>query len=203
VSLLSRNRSQDRVNGVRGHAMRMAQQAAPLANQAVPMAKNAGTTIRTGATGAVEWATPKVNDLRAWAAPQLEQAGLAVKGTIAPKISEAVTGTIAPKISDVVTDTIAPRISDALVSTAHKVDVIEYRPHRRRWPLVLAGTLLLAAAASAAAAISRRRLDLNGYQPSSEPVDDAPAATLTDIAEHRDGDGSNPADSEVDGNFRS
>src|SRR5580658_8269009 len=63
VSLLSRNRSQDRVNGVRGHAMRMAQQAAPLANQAVPMAKNAGTTIRTGATGAVEWATPKVNDL--------------------------------------------------------------------------------------------------------------------------------------------
>jgi hypothetical protein len=198
VSLMGRNRSQHQVNAVRGHAMRVAQQAAPLASQAVPMAKNAGATIRTGANGAVEWATPKVNDLRAWAAPQLEQAGLAVTGTIAPKISDAVTGTIAPKISDAVTGTIAPKISDALVSTAHKVDVAAYRPHRRRWPIVLAATMLLAAAASAAAAISRRRLELNGYSPGSEPVGDA---TLTDIADRRDGDRSSQPDSEADGNL--
>lgn len=190
MSLLGRNRTQDQVNGVRGHALRLTRQAVPLAitaSQAVPIAKNAGATIRTGANGAVEWATPKVNDLRAWAAPQLEQAGLAVKDTVAPKISDAVTGTI------------APRISDALVSTAHKVDVADYRPHRRRWPLVLAGTMLLAAAASAAAAISRRRGGLNGNQPGSGPAGDA---TLTDIAEHRDGDGSSLAAGEVDGDLR-
>jgi hypothetical protein len=209
VSLLTRNRSHDQATGVRGQAMYVARQAvplaltvAPLASQAVPVAKNAGATVRDSASGAVDWATPRVNNLRIWAAPQLQQSGVAIRDTIAPRISTAITGTIAPRISDAVTGVIAPRISDALLSTAQLVDVTEAKPRRRRWPGVLAVAMLLAAAASAATAISRNRQAAApvGYTPSSGPVGGS-AGTLTDISERRDGDGSNPADSDEDGSF--
>jgi hypothetical protein len=170
VSLMSRNRSQPQFTGVRGQAMQVA-------NQAIPLAQSAGGIIRDSANDAVVWATPRLNDLRAWAAPQIEQAGFAVR------------------------DTIAPRISDALVQTARKVDVP--KQHRRRWPRLLVGTLLLAAAASAATAISRLRQEADaGYTPSTSPVGGSSGSTLTDLAEHRDGDGSKPADSEI-GDFSS
>jgi hypothetical protein len=170
VSLMTRNRSQQQVTGLRGQAMQVA-------NQAIPLAQNAGATIRNSANDAVVWATPKLNDLRTWAAPQIEQAGFAVR------------------------DTIAPRISDALVQTARRVEVP--KPRRRRWPGLLVGTLLIAAAASAATAISRLRLEAEaGYTPSTSSVGGSSGSTLTDLSEHRDGDGSNPADSEL-GDFSS
>jgi hypothetical protein len=209
VSLLSRNRSDDQPTGVRGQALYVARQAvplamtvAPLASQAIPVAKNAGASVRGSANGAVEWATPRVNNLRLWAAPQLQQSGLAIRDTIAPRISSAITGTIAPRISEAVTGVVAPRISGALLSTAQLVDVTEARQRRRRWPGVLAVTMLLAAAAAAASAISRNRQAMApaGYTPSSSPVGGS-SGSLTDIAEHRDGDGSIPADSDQDDSF--
>jgi hypothetical protein len=112
------------------------------ATQVVPMARNAGLTARQSAEGAVAWATPRVYDARAWAAPRVEHAGLAVRKTIAPAISEK----------------IAPAISDAIVEAAHWLDAPA--PPRRRWPGVLAGIAMLAAAGSAiAAALLRRRPD--------------------------------------------
>jgi hypothetical protein len=209
VSLLSRNRSDDQPTGVRGQALYVARQAvplamtvAPLANQAIPVARNAGASMRGSANGAVEWATPRVNNLRLWAAPQLQQGGMAIMDTIAPRISSAITGTIAPRISEAVTGIVAPRISDALLSTAQLVDVTEVKPRRKRWPGVLAVGMLLAAAATAATAISRNRQAAApaGYTPSSSPIGD-PSGSLTDITEHRDGDGSVPADGDEDDSF--
>ncbi len=85
---------------------------------------------RCGARGAATWAAPRVNGARAWAAPRIERSGLAIKDTIAPKISEV------------------------FVVTARRVDVT---PPRRRWPRVMAGTALLAAAGATAAVMFRRR----------------------------------------------
>jgi hypothetical protein len=85
---------------------------------------------RRGARSAAMWAAPRVNGARAWTAPRIERSGLAIKDTIAPKISEV------------------------LVVTARRVDVA---PPRRRWPRVMAGTALPAAAGAAVAAVLRRR----------------------------------------------
>jgi hypothetical protein len=85
---------------------------------------------RRGARSAAMWAAPRVNGARAWTAPRIERSGLAIKDTIAPKISEV------------------------FVVTARRVDVA---PPRRRWPRVMAGTALLAAAGAAVAVVLRRR----------------------------------------------
>ncbi len=103
-----------------------------MAKNAVPIAKNAGLAAKQSAEGAVARAAPRVKDARVWAAPHVEQAGLAVR------------------------DKIAPAISDALVEAAHRLD--DSAPRRRRWPRVLAGVAMVAAAGSAiAAAVLRRR----------------------------------------------
>ena len=103
-----------------------------MVKNAVPMAKSAGLTARQGAEGAARWARPWVIEARTWAAPHVEQAGIAVR------------------------DKIAPVISDALVEAAHRIDVSA--PRRRIWPRVVAGIAMLGAAGSAiAAGILRRR----------------------------------------------
>jgi hypothetical protein len=110
---------------------RMQQDAWPvvLARTAVPMVKTAGTTARDSARGAAAWAAPRVNRARAWTAPRIERSGLAIKDTIAPKISETLT------------------------ATARRVDVttprLDVNAARRRWPRVVAGTAILAAVGAA------------------------------------------------------
>jgi hypothetical protein len=98
--------------------------------QAVPMAKSVGATARQGADAIAVWAAPRVDSARAWAAPRLERTGVAVR------------------------ETIAPRVSDALVDAAHRLDTSR---RARRWPKLLAGMAMLAAAISAAAALMLRR----------------------------------------------
>ncbi len=118
---------------------RMQQDAWPvvLARTAVPMVKTAGTTARDSARGAAAWAAPRVNRARAWTAPRIERSGLAIKDTIAPKVSET------------------------LMATARRVDVtaprLDVTAPRRRWPRVVAGTAILAAVG--AAIVLRRRKD--------------------------------------------
>ena len=67
------------------------------AAQAVPMAQRAGTTAVQGVQGAMDWATPRINDAisaaREWAAPQLENAADAVTTTVAPKVSSVLRAT--------------------------------------------------------------------------------------------------------------
>jgi hypothetical protein len=111
-----------------------ATQVVPVAKNAVPMAKNVGLTAKQSAEDAMARVAPRVKDARAWAAPHVEQAGLAVREKIAPAISEK----------------IAPAISDALIEAAYRLD--NPPPRRRRWPRVLAGIAMLAATGSAVAA---------------------------------------------------
>jgi len=119
---------------------RMQQDAWPvvLARTAVPMVKTAGTTARDSARGAAAWAAPRVNGARAWTAPRIERSGLAIKDTIAPKISETLT------------------------ATARRVDVttpsLDVAAPRKRWPRVVAGTAILAAV-GAAIVLRRRKHD--------------------------------------------
>ena len=136
MSILSRNRAAEADADTRH---RMQQDAWPvvLARTAVPMVKTAGTTARDSARGAAAWAAPRVNGARAWTAPRIERSGLAIKDTIAPKISETLT------------------------ATARRVDVAPPRPDvtapRWRWPQVVAGTALLAV--GAAIVLRRRKHD--------------------------------------------
>ncbi len=158
-------------------AKQLAVQAAPIARQAVPKAKQAGAVALQGSQDAVAWAAPRVDDARSWAAPHLESAGIAVRETIAPKIS------------------------DAMVSAAHKLDVTpEVTPKRRRWPKVLAGLALAAAATAAAAAVvRRRRSDPFAYEPPSPAAEaDGVAAQAADTA-HPNGE-ADGARAEVDAN---
>lgn len=212
MSLLTRKRASDaELAGLRGRARRaakravpiarqavpiarqraapIARQAVPIAKQAVPMAKQAGAAARQSAEDVVAWATPHVEGARQWAAPQLERTSVAVR------------------------ETIAPRISDALVSAAQRLDTTP-APKRRRWPRLLAGTVMLAALASAAAAIAKRRQrDAVAYEQESYPAadratsptveasDGATPPTAGEADRLADADGSQ-AEAEVNGRLR-
>lgn len=138
MSILSRKRAAEADADTR-HRMQQPARPVVLARAAVPMVKTAGTTARDSARGAAAWAVPRVNGARAWTAPRIERSGLAIK------------------------DTIAPRISETLTATARRVDVtaprLDVTASRRRWPRVVAGTVLLAAVGAAAAIVLRRRND--------------------------------------------
>lgn len=137
MSVLSRKREAE-IADTRSR-MRQLAWAAAMARAAVPVARTAGTAARDGARSTATWAAPRVNGARAWTAPRIERSGLAIR------------------------DTIAPRISEALTATARRVDVpapvVVNVTVRRRWPKVMAGTAMLAAAAAGAAAalVLRRR----------------------------------------------
>jgi hypothetical protein len=95
------------------------------------------------------WAAPRVKDARTWVAPQLEQAGIAVR------------------------DKIAPTISSVLVEAAHRLD--DSPPPRKRWPRLLAGFAMLAAVGSAVAAVLlRRRPDFASFGAAGDSATAAP-----------------------------
>jgi len=185
MSLLTRKRPvgamptvvRKRARDVADRAVPIAKQAVPIAKQAVPMAKQAGIAARHGAEDAVAWAAPRVDEARSWVAPRIERTGIAVR------------------------DSIAPRISDALVTAAHRVDATPSK--RRRWPRLLVGFALLAAIAGAVAAIARRnRPDPFADEPPSQAADipAAPAATDEQDDRHAEANGSQPA--EANAQFR-
>jgi hypothetical protein len=117
-----------------------------MAKNAVPVAKNVGLAAKQSAEDAVAWATPRVMEARSWAAPHVEQAGVAVRDKIGPAISEKIT----------------PAISSALVEAAHRLDATTAR--RKRWSRVVAGFAMVAAVGSAVAAIMlRRKPDVSSF----------------------------------------
>jgi hypothetical protein len=133
------------------------QRAVDTASQVGPLARNAGLAAKQGAGDAMAWAVPLVQDARTWAAPHVEQAGIAVRDKIGPTIS----------------DKIAPMISSVLIEAAHRLD--ESAPRRRRWPRLLAGFAMLAATGSAVAAIMlRRRPDFASLSAEGDSATPAP-----------------------------
>lgn len=148
----------------------------PVAKNARPMAENAARAARDRADSALAWAMPHVDSARVWAAPRVERTGLAVR------------------------DTVAPKVSDLMVATARRLE--NAPPQPRRWPRRIARLAMLAAAASAIAALAmRRRSDTAGYGPVS-PVPDTDGPTLAPtMAESADGDEA-MTDPEVNGQHR-
>jgi len=128
-------------------AQAAAQQAQAAAQQAKPLAKTAGTSMRQSADGAVAWATPKVDAVRSWAAPQLEQT------------------------AHVISDSLAPMISSALLDAAHKIDAPVRKKHRRRRGMMVGGLLLVAAAGAGATVAMRLRQPPTEFS-SVPPTDD-------------------------------
>ena len=154
MSILSRKRAAEADADTR-HRMQQPARPVVLARAAVPMVKTAGTTARGQRPGCRGMGRARVNGARAWTAPRIERSGLAIK------------------------DTIAPRISETLTATARRVDVtaprLDVTASRRRWPRVAAGTVLLAAVGAAAAIVLRRRNDDGtrgqpGKQPARAPA---------------------------------
>jgi hypothetical protein len=134
--------------------------------QVLPVARNAGLTARQGADVVVAWATPRVQGMRVWAAPRVEQAGVAVR------------------------DQIGPTVSAALIEAARRLDNPP-PPPRRRWPWVVAGVGIIAAAGSAVAAIMlRRRPEAETFEPEDQTaadsampgIDEAPASSPDESA---------------------
>ncbi len=102
--------------------------------QFTPLAKSAQLTASQG-----------VQQARSWAAPRVEQAGIAVQ------------------------DSIAPKVSSAMIATARRMQPVSVR-RRRRWPAILAG--VVTASAAAVAAILLRGQRANRF--SADPATDAP-----------------------------
>jgi hypothetical protein len=128
---------------MRDRARQAAANVVPVAKNAIPLARNASDVARQRAEAAMEWMSPRVSEARSWAAPYVERTGIAVR------------------------DTIAPKVSDALVTAAHRLDG---RRPPRRWPKVVAGIAMLVAAGCAAAAAfllsSKREPELTEASPS-------------------------------------
>lgn len=137
MSVLSRKRAAEAEAAETRGRMQQLAWAAVLARAAAPRAKTAGMAARDGVRSAAEWTAPRINQARARTAPRIEQSGLVIRDTIAPKVYET------------------------LVAMARRVDVTAPSPDvtapRRRWPQVVAGTATLVAAGAAAAVVLRRR----------------------------------------------
>ena len=174
MSVLSRQRVAEAEAEAEGGRMQPLARPIVLVRAAVPLAKTAGMAARDGARSAATWAAPRIDGARAWTAPRIEQSGLAIR------------------------DTIAPMVCEKLIAAARRVDVaaprLDVPPPRRRWPRVVAGTIMVAAAASAAAAVvvlRRRKDDRTG----GAPGEAAEAGTGTPTAQ----DGQLPADADGSG----
>jgi hypothetical protein len=151
---------------------RMQQLAQPvvLVRAAVPIAKTAGMAARDGVRTATVWVVPRVNGARAWTAPRIEQGGLAIK------------------------DTFAPRIYEMLSATARRVDVAVPRADvtasRRTWPKVMTATIMLVGGGAAAAVVLRRRKhDRTGGAPGKAAGPGTGPQIARDGQPHADADG--------------
>jgi hypothetical protein len=114
----------------------------PAAEQVKPLARTARTAARHQA-----------DKTRAWAAPQVEQAG------------------------QVLQDSIAPKAASLLSAAAHRIDPAQ--PRRRRWRVVAGASAAAAAAAFAAAVRNRRNA---GASKATEPAEAGDTASGTETA---------------------
>ena len=119
----------------KAQAIRVQGRALQAKEQFTPLAKSAQLT-----------ATQGVQQARAWAAPRVEQAGVAVQESIAPKVSSA------------------------MVATARKIQPVMVSERRRRWPVIVAGVVTVSAGCVAAILLRGQRAS----RFSAEPAPAAP-----------------------------
>lgn len=105
----------------KAQAIRVQGRALQAKEQFTPLARSAQLTASQG-----------VQQARTWAAPRVEQAGVAVQ------------------------ERIAPRVSSAMIATARRMEPVSAR-RRRRWPVILAVTVTVTAGAVAAILLRGQR----------------------------------------------
>jgi hypothetical protein len=103
--------------------------------QFTPLARSAQLTANQG-----------VEQARTWAAPRVEQAGVAVQ------------------------ERIAPAVSSAMIATAHRIQPVTVQ-RRRRWPVIVAGIVTVGAGCVAAILLRGQRAN----QLRAEPAPDEAA----------------------------
>ena len=130
--------------------------------QFTPLAKSAQLTASQG-----------VQQARTWAAPRIEQAGVAVQEQIAPKVSSA------------------------MVATARRIQPVPPRS-RRRWPVILAGVVTVSAAAVAAILLRGQRANRFSAEPASDAPPPVPPASDQAGSDER----SDTAQADVNGQVR-
>lgn len=136
----------------KAQAIRVQGRALQAKEQFTPLAKSAQLT-----------ATQSVHQARSWAAPRVEQAGVAVQ------------------------ERIAPAVSAAMISTARRMQPADTR-RRRLWPAILAGIVTATAGAVAAVLLSGKRASRSSTEPgadasSSAPSPNNPAASSNEQSE--------------------
>jgi hypothetical protein len=125
----------------KAQAIRVQGRALQAKEQFTPLAKSAQLTASQG-----------VQQARTWAAPRIEQAGVAVQEQIAPKVSSA------------------------MVATARRVQPVAPRG-RRRWPVIVAGVVTVSAAAVAAILLRGQRANRFSAEPAAADPPPAPPAS--------------------------
>jgi hypothetical protein len=105
----------------KAQAIRVQARALQAKEQFTPLARSAQLTASQG-----------VQQARSWAAPRVEQAGVAVQ------------------------ERIAPAVSAAMITTARRMQPVEVK-NRRRWPVLLAGIVTVSAGAVAAILLRGQR----------------------------------------------
>lgn len=193
MSRMTRNDADTAVSMVRDRARQAAaqvQQAAaqvqPVADRVKPMVadrvKPMAAQVKPAARTAGAAAGRGVHRTRAWAAPQIEHTG------------------------QVLQDSVAPKVSALLSSAAQRVEPA--KPRSRRWPKLVAISLLVAAAASAVAAVvrSRRRPDFMTAEVELDAGPSTPAAQMQDgqpgTSTEADANGQQKTSADADGQVR-
>ena len=138
--MFSRTSSQD----VKSRAKAGAAQAKAQAIRAQGRALQAKEQFTPLARSAQLTASQGVNQARSWAAPRVEQAGVAVQ------------------------ERIAPAVSTAMISTARRMQPVQSRS-RRRWPVIVAGIVTVSAGAVAAILLRGQRANRFSDQPAAAP----------------------------------
>ena len=167
--MFSRTSSQD----VKSRAKAGAAQAKAQAIRAQGRALQAKEQFTPLARSAQLTASQGVNQARSWAAPRVEQAGVAVQ------------------------ERIAPAVSTAMISTARRMQPVQSRS-RRRWPVIVAG--IVTVSAGAVAAILLRGQRANRFSDGPAAADPPPAPPASDQANSNEQP--DPAQVDVNGQVR-
>ncbi len=146
----------------KAQAIRMQGRALQAKGQVTPLARSAQLTASHG-----------VHQARTWAAPRVEQAGVAVQ------------------------ERIAPAVSSAMIATAHRLQPAGTR-RRRLWPAILAGIVTATAGAVAAILLSGKRARRSGAEPAPEAPPAVPPASNTASSS----ESSDTAQADVNGQVR-
>jgi hypothetical protein len=125
----------------KAQAIRAQGRALQAKEQFTPLARSAQLTASQG-----------VNQARSWAAPRVEQAGVAVQ------------------------ERIAPAVSTAMISTARRMQPVQSRS-RRRWPVIVAGIVTVSAGAVAAILLRGQRANRFNAEPDTDAPPPVPPAS--------------------------